>query len=76
MNLSETARKYIGKIEKPGNMGFNDLTFETKMIAVGFEKKQAWSSYAVELWTKEGREGYIIAEKNVVLVKSLMVLMS
>lgn len=55
MSLSEVAKKYIGKTEKPGNMGFNDLQFETKMIAVGFAKKQAWCSYFAELVAKEAR---------------------
>lgn len=53
MKLSENAKKYIGQTEKPGNMGFNNLEFETKMIAVGFKKKDAWCAYFTELVAKE-----------------------
>ena len=53
MTPSEVARQYIGQTEKPGNMGFNDATFEKKMQEVGFQKGHAWCSYAVELWFKE-----------------------
>jgi hypothetical protein len=47
------AKKYIGQTEKPGNAGFNSVEFETKMLAVGWEKKQAWCSYFCELVAKE-----------------------
>lgn len=53
MSLSQVARKYLGKTEKPNNQGFNDLAFETKMLSVGFEKGQAWCSYFAELVCKE-----------------------
>jgi hypothetical protein len=53
MTLSEVARQYVGKTEKPGNKGFNDLVFETKMISVGFASGQAWCSYFAELVAKE-----------------------
>lgn len=51
--IVETALKYIGQTEKPGNAGFNDADFEKKMVAVGFQKTHAWCSYAAELVFKE-----------------------
>lgn len=51
--IVETARKYIGQTEKPGNMGFNDADFERKMKAVGFQKTHAWCAYFAELVFKE-----------------------
>jgi hypothetical protein len=53
MGVVETAKKYLGQTEKPNNQGFNDLEYETKMIAVGFQKGQAWCSYFAELVFKE-----------------------
>lgn len=53
MSPSEVARKYLGQTEKPGNMGFNDATFEKKMKEVGFVKGHAWCCYAMELVFKE-----------------------
>jgi hypothetical protein len=47
--IVETARKYIGQQEKPGNMGFKDEHFEDSMEAVGFRKGDAWCNYFVEL---------------------------
>ena len=35
--------------EIPGNMGFKDEDFEDNMIAVGWEKTQAWCAYFTEL---------------------------
>ena len=32
--IVETARKYIGQTEVPGNMGFNDKVFQKKMEEV------------------------------------------
>ncbi len=49
----ETALKYIGQTEKPGNQGFTQLDFEKKMEAVGFQKSQAWCAYLTELVFKE-----------------------
>jgi len=53
MTPSEIAIKYIGQTEKPGNMGFNNADFERKMLAVGFQKTNAWCSYFQELIFKE-----------------------
>lgn len=53
MTPSEVALKYIGQTEKPGNMGFNDASFETRMKLVGFQKSHAWCCYYVELVFKE-----------------------
>lgn len=53
MTPSEVARKYLGQTEKPGNMGFNDATFEKKMEEVGFVKGHAWCAYFSELVFKE-----------------------
>lgn len=53
MNAFEVASKYIGQTEKPGNMGFNDAEFESKMKAVGFQHTHAWCAYFTELVFKE-----------------------
>jgi hypothetical protein len=53
MSVIDIAKKYLGKTEKPGNMGFNDAEFEKKMIAVGFQKTHAWCAYFMELVFKE-----------------------
>jgi hypothetical protein len=56
MTLSEVAKQYIGKTEKPNNSGFNDVTFEKKMRDVGFVTGHAWCAYFAELcvieWAK------------------------
>jgi hypothetical protein len=51
--IVETARKYIGQMEKPNNSGFKDSEFEKKMKLVGFQKGQAWCNYFVELVYRE-----------------------
>lgn len=51
--IVETARKYIGQTEVPGNMGFNDKVFQNKMEEVGFVKGHAWCAYFAELVWKE-----------------------
>ena len=51
--IVETARKYIGQMEKPNNAGFKDSEFEKKMKLVGFLKGQAWCNYFVELVYRE-----------------------
>lgn len=53
MTPAEVALKYIGQTEVPGNMGFNDATFQAKMVSVGFQKTHAWCSYFAELVFKE-----------------------
>jgi len=53
MSVAETALKYVGKTEKPGNMGFTDADFEKRMLAVGFVKSHAWCCYFAELVFKE-----------------------
>jgi hypothetical protein len=64
MTPYQIAKKYIGKTEKPGNMGFNDAEFEKKMVAVGFQKTHAWCCYFAELVFKEA-----FPEKSAVLDK-------
>lgn len=51
--VAETALKYIGQMEKPGNSGFVQIEFEKKMEEVGFSKGHAWCSYFAELVFKE-----------------------
>jgi hypothetical protein len=53
MTPSEIALTYLGETEKPKNSGFNDATFEAKMVSVGFVKGHAWCSYFAELVFKE-----------------------
>lgn len=53
MGLSEVARKYVGKTEKPSNSGFQDPEFERRMKEVGWLTGQAWCSYFAELCFKE-----------------------
>lgn len=53
MTPSEVALQYLGETEKPKNSGFNDATFEAKMVSVGFRKGHAWCSYFAELVFKE-----------------------
>jgi hypothetical protein len=53
MKVVEVARKYLGKTEKPGNMGFTDADFEQRMVDVGFQKGHAWCAYFTELCFKE-----------------------
>ena len=51
------AEKYLGKREKPNNMGFEDAEFEKRMQEVGFHKGQAWCSYFAELvWKEAGQD--------------------
>lgn len=43
MTPSEVARQYIGKLEKPGNSGFQDPVFEVDMINLGeWQKGYSW----------------------------------
>ena len=53
MGLSEVAKKYVGKTEKPSNSGFTDPEFERRMKEVGWLTGQAWCSYFGELCYKE-----------------------
>lgn len=53
MTPREIASRYIGQTEKPGNLGFNDESFEVKMKQVGFVKSHAWCCYFAELVFKE-----------------------
>ena len=56
MTLSEVAKQYLGKTEKPNNSGFSDAKFEAKMKEVGWATGQAWCAYFAELcvieWAK------------------------
>lgn len=46
-SLANTARRYVGQSEKPGNSGFSDPAFEAAMKAAGWRKGQAWCAYFV-----------------------------
>ena len=49
MTLTEAARQYIGQKEKPGNSGFIDPNFDSKMRAVGWRAPWAWCGAFVKL---------------------------
>jgi len=49
VTLSDIAKQYLGKTEKPNNSGFNDSKFEAKMKEVGWATGQAWCAYFAEL---------------------------
>lgn len=42
MRPSHEAQKYLGKTEKPGNMGFHDPVFESEMREEGWQTGWAW----------------------------------
>lgn len=50
MILVETARKDIGKKEKPGNTGFVDPILEKEMRTVGWQPGWAWCAGIQEKW--------------------------
>jgi len=45
----EFARNHVGFREEPGNMGFKNPAFDTKMRQVGFENTWAWCALFAEL---------------------------
>lgn len=47
--IISVAKGFLGQLEKPGNMGFQDPVFDAKMRAVGFMNTHAWCAYAAEL---------------------------
>lgn len=51
--IIQTAQKYVGMQEIPGNNGFLDKTFEQKMKAVGWQQKFAWCALFAEMVAKE-----------------------
>lgn len=51
--IVQVAKKYLGKVEKPNNSGWQDAEFERRMKEVGWLMGQAWCAYAVELFFKE-----------------------
>lgn len=53
MKAIEVARKDIGKKEKPGNSGFHDPEHEKRLMAVGWQRGQAWCAYQIEAWAWE-----------------------
>lgn len=59
--ILQVAAKYIGQIEKQGNLGFNDPTFEAAMKAVGWQPSQSWCAYFCELVWKEavGKQNHL-----------------
>lgn len=51
--IVEKAESFIGKKEKPGNMGFKDSVFDKLMRSIGFKDTHAWCAYFCELvWTE------------------------
>lgn len=55
--IVEKAESFIGKEEKPGNMGFKDSKFDRLMRWVGFRDTHAWCVYFCELvWTLAYKE--------------------
>jgi len=55
--IVQTAKKYIGKTEKPNNSGFNDADFEKRMKETGWDKGMSWCSFFTELVWKEAYTG-------------------
>jgi hypothetical protein len=51
--LIEVATKDLGKKEKPGNSGFVDPEHEKRLLAVGWQRGQAWCAYQIEAWMWE-----------------------
>ena len=51
--LIETAARYVGQKEKPGNQGFYDPIFDAKMRSVGFVNGAPWCMFFVMLCVKE-----------------------
>ena len=50
MNIIETARQYIGQLEKPNNSGFQDPQFEADMIKFGeWQKGFSWCACFAEM---------------------------
>jgi hypothetical protein len=47
--IVNNAISFVGEQEIRGNLGFNDDTFQEYMEAVGWQEKQAWCAYFVEL---------------------------
>lgn len=56
MSVVEIAKKYVGKTEKPGNSGFNDVLFQKRMEETGWQKGQAWCAFFTELCFKEANQ--------------------
>lgn len=54
-DIIKAASAYLGKTEKPGNMGFVDPEFDRKMKAVGFQLTHAWCAYFAELIYKDAQ---------------------
>ena len=54
--IVDTAKKYIGQQEIPGNKGFVDEHFQKKMIERGWNPGESWCAYTGELIWKEGYE--------------------
>lgn len=55
--IVETARSYIGQMEKSGNRGWIDPAFEAKMKAVGWRMGDSWCCYFTELVAIEAFAG-------------------
>lgn len=54
----EFAQHHVGFKEEPGNMGFKDPAFDTKMRQVGFENTWAWCAFFAELcWASPTYDG-------------------
>lgn len=63
-NVVDTAKKYLGQKEIPGNMGFINPDFEKKMVDVGFVDTYAWCSLFMELCVKEGNPEFYAAHEK------------
>lgn len=63
-NIVESALKYVGQKEIPGNLGFVNKDFEAKIKAMGWTKGQSWCAYTSELVWKEAftRAGFSIED--------------
>jgi len=46
--VTETAKRYVGFQEKPGNKGWYDKAFEKGMRLIGFQTGHAWCAYFTE----------------------------
>lgn len=63
--ILQIAAGYLGKDEEPGNSGWYDEGFETKMFARGWHPSEAWCAYFAELVWYEAYEGYTHIQRDV-----------
>lgn len=53
MKVIDTAKKYVGQFELPGNAGFKNAEFQKSLEADGWQKSQAWCCYFAEMVFEE-----------------------